>query len=989
MDIQSLARKLKQALKRPRVRLAVVIFHFGLFYLAFFLLHPSLGPVIGVFGIIPIIVAAWYFGMWAGALLAIGVYLVDNLITVALGWSSPAFALQATSLLGLTISITSTLIVGRLGEISSRRQAEIDRNRVELEDRNTAANFLALLNDILCAALEKEDLAAMLSELVDWTGKLFSADACYITFWDEKTRKTIPMSAYGPLHEVYTRVHRFMPEERTLTAVVMDTGRAVPIEDVKNSPLLTRNVAEEFPNRSALGLPLIAGEWKLGALILGYDKPRSFSTSEIERGELAARGISLAVTKALLLNESRQRLHELSGLHDLSQIFSMHGNDQLAFSQLTGTMARLMQVPVCLLCLREPAGASYRVQLPAFGLDNEQAQTLGCLLIPDDPQAPGAQGVHYLNQVQDFPADFAAAASLCGIENILVASLTEAGQEPLGSLLLANRPGGFGERDARQIGVFIRQVTIVIQNTLLLNSERKSADELAIIQAVADAAAAERDENHLIEKITRLIGDKLSSDNFGVLLADEKTGQLTLHASYQLGGHEMPIQVPPDKANAGLVARSGRPRRFNDATAGHNNISLHPQTRSGLCVPLRVEKSLLGVVNLESTRPNAFNDEDEELLTIIASQLASAIQRLRMQENEERQQVLLTRSNRMIKGLAEIGARAAAASDLDGIVQNLGNELGKLGQSCLIALAEEDGTGFRLRYTSLPTPVVLRVEALLGMQMGGFPISLEQLNPLDQPKTRASLIENIAPLAKNILPLPNNTRFEPLLDAIGATSGVSICHIPMLVEGRTIGILWVWGEGLHETDLPTMEVFGSQVAAAIHTAKLLDVVQQLAITDELTRLYNRRHFFELANQEFNRSQRYEKELAAMIIDIDHFKQFNDQYGHLVGDQVLRAVSQMLRDNLREVDILGRYGGEEFSVLLPSTNMAAAVLAAKRLHKHVAEVPVPTDAGPLSVKFSIGVSAMTGKEDSLQELINRADKAMYVAKNSGRNKLAVK
>jgi len=218
---------------------------------------------------------------------------------------------------------------------------------------------------------------------------------------------------------------------------------------------------------------------------------------------------------------------------------------------------------------------------------------------------------------------------------------------------------------------------------------------------------------------------------------------------------------------------------------------------------------------------------------------------------------------------------------------------------------------------------------------------------------------------------------------------VKICHIPMLVEGKTIGILWVWGEGLHETDLATMEVFGSQVAAAIHTAKLLNVVQQLAVTDELTRLYNRRHFFDLANREFNRSQRYEKELAAMIIDIDHFKQFNDQYGHLVGDQVLRAVSQMLRENLREVDILGRYGGEEFSVLLPSTNMAAAVLAAKRLHKHVAEVPVPTDAGPLSVKFSIGVSAMSGKDDSLQELINRADKAMYVAKNSGRNKLAVK
>jgi GAF domain-containing protein len=886
----------------------VVLLCFGLFYIAFFLLHPSLGPMIGILGFLPILLAAWFYGMWAGALLAIGVYLVNNLVTAALGWSSLAFALQAASLLGLTISITGSLIVGRVGEIARRRKIESEQNRAQLEDRNLAANFLALLNDILCAALEKEDMAAMLSELVDWTGKLFSADACYITFWDEKTRKTIPMSAYGPLHEVYTQVHRFLPDERTLTAVVMNTGRAVPVEDVQNSPLLTRNLAEEFPNRSALGLPLIAGDWKLGALILGYDRPHSFSSGEIERGELAARGISLAVTKALLLNETRQRLHELGGLHDLSQVFSMRGNDQLAYSQLTGTLARLMQVPVCVLCLKDPADGILRVQLPAFGVDNEQAQKLGCLLIPPDAHGPGAGGVHLLNQAQDFPPDFAPAASLCGIENLLVASLQEDGQEPLGSLMLANHPGGFGERDVRLIGVFIRQVTIVIQNTLLLNSERKRADELAVIQAVADAAAQERDENHLIERITRLIGDKLSSDNFGVLLADEKTGQLVLHSSYHLGAHEVPVRVPPEDATSVRVARSGKPLRFGDRTAEPKRVSLHPLTRSGLCVPLRVEESLLGVVNAESSRVNAFSAEDEELLMIIASQLASAIQRLRVQENEERQQMLLTRSNRMVKGLAEIGARAAAASDLDGIVQNLGNELGKLGLSCLIALAEEDGNGFCLRYTSLPTQDVLRAEKLLGMQMGGFSVSLEQMNTLDQPATRASLIENIAMLARNILPLPSREDMDPILEAIGATSGVKICHIPMLVEGKTIGILWVWGEGLHETDLATMEVFGSQVAAAIHTARLLDVVQQLAITDELTRLYNRRHFFELANQEFNRSRRYDKELAAMIIDIDHFKQFNDQYGHLVGDQVLRAVSQMLQENLREVDILGRYGG---------------------------------------------------------------------------------
>jgi diguanylate cyclase (GGDEF)-like protein len=186
-----------------------------------------------------------------------------------------------------------------------------------------------------------------------------------------------------------------------------------------------------------------------------------------------------------------------------------------------------------------------------------------------------------------------------------------------------------------------------------------------------------------------------------------------------------------------------------------------------------------------------------------------------------------------------------------------------------------------------------------------------------------------------------------------------------------------------------MSIFSSQVATALQNAKLMLEVKRLAITDEGTNIFNRRHFFHLAEQEFSRSGRYNHPLAAMIIDVDVFKRFNDRYGHIVGDQVLYAVAQTLKQNLREIDILGRYGGEEFSVLLPVIELAAAQRVAERLQTRVADTKVDTDAGPLSVTISVGLATRNQKTQTLLSLIDLADQAMYIAKNAGGNRVAIK
>lgn len=160
-----------------------------------------------------------------------------------------------------------------------------------------------------------------------------------------------------------------------------------------------------------------------------------------------------------------------------------------------------------------------------------------------------------------------------------------------------------------------------------------------------------------------------------------------------------------------------------------------------------------------------------------------------------------------------------------------------------------------------------------------------------------------------------------------------------------------------------------------------------AHVDYLTGVFNRRYFMERAEQEMHRSKRYGSTLSLFMLDIDHFKQINDRYGHKVGDLVLVTLAKLCRAALRDVDILGRMGGEEFAVLLPETDPATAYEVAQRLRLQVAAAQVPLEGGlPVQIHVSIGVSFMTSGEDNIDVLLHKADTALYAAKNSGRNRV---
>jgi diguanylate cyclase (GGDEF)-like protein len=219
-----------------------------------------------------------------------------------------------------------------------------------------------------------------------------------------------------------------------------------------------------------------------------------------------------------------------------------------------------------------------------------------------------------------------------------------------------------------------------------------------------------------------------------------------------------------------------------------------------------------------------------------------------------------------------------------------------------------------------------------------------------------------------------------------------VLGVPLKVKNQVIGVINVTDDQktgpFSDGDVELLGLFADQAAIAVENARLFAEVQRLSNTDELTGLYNRRQFFELAGCEFERACRYRHPLSAIMIDTDHFKQVNDTYGHAVGDQVLKDMGTRFRENLRKIDIIGRYGGDEFSILLPEDDLDSAHHAAERLRRCIADSPVDTNQGPLAVTVSVGVAAFSQDCLSLKSLLDRADIAMYVAKENGNNRVEI-
>lgn len=379
--------------------------------------------------------------------------------------------------------------------------------------------------------------------------------------------------------------------------------------------------------------------------------------------------------------------------------------------------------------------------------------------------------------------------------------------------------------------------------------------------------------------------------------------------------------------------------------------------RSIMAAPLEIDGRLLGAIYLDSRiAKGVFTHDDVDILLAIAHQVAACMETARAAELDTAVQVA-----RRQRDLAE--TLRASMTELTGL-HDPSQVISRL-LDLVSATASADHT---------------RVLLLDGETL--TVITADGTSPLRPDAAARPLLEMSGQTAGTSATTPPPVLVTDLLGPVRCWLAV-----PLAVRGHDHGVLIAGSttrESFTDAELEIVGALVRQGAAAHDNAVLFSDVQRLATTDGLTGIANRRHFTELAQRHVRTAQRNHRPLSALMLDIDHFKRVNDTHGHATGDEVIKTVARILVNHLRDHDIVGRLGGEEFAAIMPEMH-GDPTEAADRLRAAVQAATSPGRSGPVSVTISLGLAELK-PDDTLETLLSRADEALYRAKQQGRNQV---
>ena len=480
---------------------------------------------------------------------------------------------------------------------------------------------------------------------------------------------------------------------------------------------------------------------------------------------------------------------------------------------------------------------------------------------------------------------------------------------------------------------------------------------IAVLYDASQAVLSAYDLDEVLQQILNIARDYFHLQNVAILLMDEATGEL--YPRTQIGwdsGHDA-VRLPAGKGISGAAAKQKRPIYVPDTTLDNRYISTAAKTRSELAVPLMVRDTVLGVLDCQSEKPDYFDQETIDLLTIFSTQASMALQNARLHALERRRALQLEAIN-------EIARQTTVVLDLKELLSKVCSLIQKAFQVSHVSvlLKEEEDLVLRAHHGTL-TPSTAEIGRLSAAN-GLWGRALEG---------NKTLIENDVRSAADYVGFYLETSSR-------------MC-IPLVSFGQTLGALVLDSAragAFNASDVQPLESVADICATAIQNAHYVERVKRLAYLDGLTGIFNRR-FFELRiTEEIERARRFDTGMGVIMVDIDEFKRLNDEFGHLLGDEVLRQVSSIFSQQLRKIDVVCRYGGEEFAILLSQTNPQHALAVAEKLRRLIEGWQFP--GVPRPVTISAGAAAYPDHGMTRDEIVEAADAGLYAAKLAGRNRV---
>ncbi len=533
----------------------------------------------------------------------------------------------------------------------------------------------------------------------------------------------------------------------------------------------------------------------------------------------------------------------------------------------------------------------------------------------------------------------------------------------VGVLTLANHadPGRPSE-ELELIRTVANQIAIAIDNARLYEQEKRRRAQALAVSEITKAAQFGLELDDVLLRITHELKLVLQGDLCQVWLTDEEESSFLLQFSDddEAIPPALPIAAVPLLENA---VRSGSPvYEMHGPSDRQFARSLHMQ--SLLALPLLGHGRITGVIVVGYQSEVRFRPEEKELIHSLADQIAASVDNVQLYES-----IRSELHNRSV--LYRFMRNLSVSSRLDEITESFFAEIHQL----------------------------LPVERTLIMRLNK---ELKALDTLDSDGFSDSQMDELSARmidAQDCWAIKRGDKFlmrkgeraltcDQLLEQ-GTQSQLHVC-LPLSALSETLGVVQIsLAQDISQDQLRLLETLCEQLAVAIHRVELYEQIQKLAERDPLTDAYNYGYFQRQLKLEIARAKRNRTMLSLLYLDIDHFKQFNDTFGHPVGDQLLRRFTKALQRDIRAVDLIARLGGEEFAVLLPDTSKRGAITLAEKLRRIIENIEFIGNAQQPVVHKTVSIGIATYPEDTTDgdELIRKADDALYRAKSGGRNQVA--
>jgi diguanylate cyclase (GGDEF)-like protein len=513
----------------------------------------------------------------------------------------------------------------------------------------------------------------------------------------------------------------------------------------------------------------------------------------------------------------------------------------------------------------------------------------------------------------------------------------------------------------RRLVIAVERTTAQLRSAMV--SERRRSRQIAGMEAVSRLLVSGGPTAQMLDSALGVLADQFHYHYVSIYLLDGD--QLRLGAQR---GYEQPREsFDGSEGVIGRVMRSHELAFVPDVRIDADYLALNNEVASEICAPLMDDGQFLGILNVEARQP--LDRTDRDLVATLAGRVAMVVALGR-----ERQ--ALAERAAVFHSLNQFTGAVSGELDLDRLGAAMLEAVGKVVPADIVTFTvlERETGRYLLRAATDVDPSMLGREIKPGEGLTGRAV-----------RDRTIVVDDNFGRERFPVAYRDNAEPMPLLGA----------GIPLLREGAVVGALSILRRDRSQTfrpiELEAMELLARHAALAISNAFLHDDVGQLATHDPLTGLYNRRYFDEALLRVVAAWRRSllgdRRPVAAIMFDLDHFGEFNRQHGHQVGDAVLRTFAGVLRSRFRDSDLVARFGGEEFVVVLEGATRDEAVRIAEEVRAQLAERPVLGDDGArLAVTVSAGCAEIDEAEPTGMQLLRTADVALFMAKRAGRNRV---